>query len=214
MKFIYSILLLIPCSIAVSKAQGKFDDEIRRILSQSLRSKQNIILFTGSSTIRLWEDITSDFPRHNVVNAGFGGSQTTDLLFYADQIFTTFNPSKVFIYEGDNDLSSGKPPESVLSTTDSLLEKIRNKLPTEVTIHFISPKPSIARWNLREKYLTYNKMLYNWVGRQKNVKYIDGWTPLLDKDGIVRQDIFMPDGLHFNRKGYDLWKKEIEKYLN
>lgn len=187
---------------------------MRRILSQSLRSKQNIILFTGSSTIRLWEDIAADFPRLNVVNAGFGGSQTTDLLYYSDQIFGTFNPSKVFIYEGDNDLSSGKSPESVLLTTDSLLKRIRNKLSADVTIHFISPKPSIARWNLREKYLTYNKMLYSWVGRQKNVKYIDGWTPLLDKDGIVRQDIFMQDGLHFNRKGYDLWKKEIEKYLN
>lgn len=213
MKFLYCILLL-SCSIVISKGQGKFDDEIRKILSQPLRNKQNIVLFTGSSTIRLWGDIAADFPHHNVVNAGFGGSQTSDLLYYSDQIFEGFNPSKIFIYEGDNDLSAGKSPDAVLWTTDSLLKKIRNKISPGVTIHFISPKPSIARWNLREKYLIYNKMLFNWTARQKNVKYIDGWTPLLDEQGVVRQDIYLPDGLHLNRKGYDLWKKEIGKYLN
>src|ERR1044071_3560888 len=36
------------------------------------------ILFIGSSSIRLWTNLAADFPRHRVINRGFGGSQIID----------------------------------------------------------------------------------------------------------------------------------------
>src|SRR5512134_2671862 len=39
---------------------------------------QNGVLFIGSSTIRLWKTLASDFPGTPVINRGFGGSQIVD----------------------------------------------------------------------------------------------------------------------------------------
>src|SRR4051812_12764767 len=36
------------------------------------------ILFTGSSTIRLWKTLAQDYPQHKVINRGFGGSEIAD----------------------------------------------------------------------------------------------------------------------------------------
>jgi lysophospholipase L1-like esterase len=36
---------------------------------------------------------------------------------------------------------------------------------------------------------------------------------MLDEDGIVMQDIFLEDGLHMNKKGYDIWAKAIGPLL-
>jgi lysophospholipase L1-like esterase len=36
---------------------------------------------------------------------------------------------------------------------------------------------------------------------------------MLDADGNVRKDLFVEDGLHMNKKGYDIWTKVIRPYL-
>ena len=42
-------------------------------------------LFIGSSSIRLWKSLASDFPTHKVINRGFGGSHISDSVHYADR---------------------------------------------------------------------------------------------------------------------------------
>ena len=44
------------------------------------------ILFTGSSSIRLWNDLKRCFPAHDIINRGFGGSQLEDVIAMADQV--------------------------------------------------------------------------------------------------------------------------------
>jgi len=175
--------------------------------------KTNVILFTGSSSIKMWKDIQSYFPRHNILNRGFGGSQTSDLLFYVDKLILPYAPKKIFIYEGDNDINSGKTPEQILKTTDSLVTMIRQKVSTKVPIYFITPKPSIARWSKKSIYEDYNKKLKAWANTKQHVKVIDVWTPMLDQQGIVLQDVFLEDRLHMNKKGYDIWAKTIAPFL-
>lgn len=191
----------------------RFRSEVEEIVSRPLKSTEGIVLFTGSSSIRIWKDIDKYFPNYNIVNRGFGGSQTTDLLYYADEIILTLQPSRIFIYEGDNDLASGKSSEQILATTDSLLQRIRTRIPAQVPVYFISPKPSVARWKLKDAYLAHSANLKAWTAKQQNVFYADGWSSLIDRNGNVYTDIFMNDNLHLNKKGYDLWVKGIRKFL-
>ena len=177
-------------------------------------NKKDIILFTGSSSIRIWDDIQSYFPGHNIVNTGFGGSETSDLLYYFNKLILPYKPKQIFIYEGDNDLNSGKSSSQILATSDSLLRLIREHVSEKVQVFFISPKPSLARWQLKERYEQYNRELKKWVARQKNVTFIDVWTPSLDQQGKVFQDIFLEDGLHMNKKGYVIWAREIGKFVH
>ena len=136
-----------------------------------------------------------------------------DLLYYVDKIILSFLPGQVFIYEGDNDISFGRTTDQILSKAESILLQVRKKLP-DTEIIFISAKPSIARWKLKDKYEAFNKQLLAWTKKKERVKYADVWTPMLDKKGNVRHDIFIEDGLHLNEKGYEIWTKLLGGYLN
>lgn len=205
----------LQCAISVyAQDPLRFKEEVAQLTANDKSlNKKDVILFTGSSTIRMWQNIQSDFPNYNVVNRGFGGSQTSDLLYYFDQLILPYNPKKVFIYEGDNDLSAGKSPEQILSTMDSLITLIHKRVSRNVSIYIISPKPSLARWQMRGKYVEFNKRMADLASSKKKVYFIDVWTPALDADGNVLKDIFLEDGLHMNEKGYSIWVSVIRKYL-
>ena len=135
-----------------------------------------------------------------------------DLRYYTDKLIIPFRPKQIFIYEGDNDLSFSRTPEQILASADSTLSIIRKHLP-ESEVVFISPKPSLRRWELKAKYEDFNAKLKAWTAQKRGVRYVDVWNPMLDKNGMVLRDIFIADGLHLNKKGYDIWTKEIGKYL-
>lgn len=192
----------------------RFEKEVSNLLAgDTAVNHKKLILFTGSSSIRMWKSLAADYSSSNTLNRGFGGSEMSDLLHFADQLIIHYNPKEIFIYEGDNDLNSGKEAADILKTADQLLRLIRQRLPKNVKVFFISAKPSLARWTLKEKYLDYNKKLEAWTRTEKKVTYVDVWAPLVDTNGEVLKDIFIADGLHLNEEGYRLWAGAIKKYL-
>jgi lysophospholipase L1-like esterase len=213
---IVAILVVFQFILATGVAQDplRFEKEVRDLVAgDTLVNKRKLILFTGSSSIRYWKDLTKDFSKHNVLNRGFGGSELTDLLYYAKPLILNYQPGRVFIYEGDNDINSGKSPEEILATADKLLALLRTQLPAKVKIIFISAKPSVARWHLKGKYEEFNRQLKQWTSTKKNVLYADVWTPMLDKTGEVRNDLFTEDNLHMNQVGYSIWVQVLKKFI-
>lgn len=215
MKHLFVILISVFISITtLAQDPLRFEKEVSNLVAaDSTVNKKKLILFTGSSSIRMWKDLKKDFPKHNVLNRGFGGSEMTDLLYYHQQLILNYKPHTIFIYEGDNDINAGKSPEEILANADKLLALLRSKLPTRVKIIFISAKPSVSRWHLKSKYEEFNRQLKQWTSTKKNVLFADVWTPMLDSKGEVRNDLFMEDNLHMNRKGYEIWKGVIEKLM-
>src|SRR6266404_3697295 len=70
-------------------------------------------LFIGSSTVRLWKSLAQDFPDHQVINRGFGGSEIVDATHFADRIVFPYKPRIIFLRSGGNDIHGGKSPEQV-----------------------------------------------------------------------------------------------------
>ncbi|MBT1706497.1 SGNH/GDSL hydrolase family protein [Chryseosolibacter indicus] len=211
------LYLILSLSFFIVNAQDakKFEQEVNNLVAgDSAVEKKKLIVFTGSSSVRFWSDLQDRYRDYNVINRGFGGSQMSDLIYYADKLIFKYKPKQIFIYEGDNDLSLGKSPETILSEAQTLLKMIRKNLPKKVKVSFISAKPSVSRWHLKESYEKYNALLKDWAATQKNVTFIDVWTPLLTSSGTVRQDIFKEDNLHLNAIGYDIWSNAIEDYLS
>ena len=192
----------------------RFEREVNDLVAEdSSLNKRKLILFTGSSSIRFWKSLQTDLPKQNALNRGFGGSEMTDLLYFAETLIVPYKPKKIFIYEGDNDLNSGKSVEEILKTAEKLMTLIRSKLPKGSKVIFIAAKPSLARWKLKDQYLNFNKALKEWTEKQKGVKFADVWTPMTDSNGEVLKDIFVEDGLHLNEKGYVLWADVIRKFM-
>ena len=102
------------------------------------------IVFTGSSSVRMWTSLGADFAGRPVLNRGFGGSQLRDLAWYADQVAVRYAPRQVVLYAGDNDIDAGRTPRQVLDDFRAFVARIRRDLPG-VPIAWISIKPSLAR---------------------------------------------------------------------
>jgi len=213
-KILFLIFFQFVLINLVAQDPLRFEKEVNDLVeADTLVSEKKLILFIGSSSIRMWKDLKSDFPKHNVLNHGFGGSDMADLFYYAKPLIINYRPSRIFIYEGDNDISAGKSPEEILANAEKLLTLLKAQLPSKVKIIFISAKPSVARWHLKEKYEDFNHKLKQWTTTRKNVLYADVWSPMLDSNGEVQKDLFLDDNLHMNRKGYDIWKSVISEFL-
>lgn len=118
----------------------------------------------------------------------------------------------MFIYEGDNDIFKGESVTSILEKAKSLAREIKERLP-EAIVFFISPKPSLSRWELREQYKELNYSLQAWASFEDNVRFIDVWTPMCDEQGQVFDDVFVSDGLHMNAKGYEIWTRIVRPFV-
>lgn len=170
------------------------------------------ILFIGSSSIRLWKTLAQDYPRHQVLNRGFGGSQIADSVHFAERIVFPYAPRKIIMYAGGNDINAGKSPQQVAEDFRAFVQKVHQRLP-ETRIAYISIAPNPARWAQVEKVREANRLIKAFTETDQRLEYIDAFSHMLGADGQPLPDIFVEDRLHMNAKGYALWKKLVEPYL-
>ena len=167
-------------------------------------------VFVGSSSIRFWDTLPILFPDKQVVNSGFGGSMASDVLAYLEELVLDYQPKKVFLYEGDNDIFEKKGPTKVLRQTRRIIRRIQKyNGPTPVVL--IGAKPSIVRWHLKKRYEKLNRKLNEFSSEEPLVSYMDVWDSMVDEKGI-REEIFLEDGLHMNEKGYAIWERILEPF--
>ena len=212
-KLIYFFLLITVCGYG--QKVPAFQNEVLSIQKKYdsiWDSSKETIVFTGSSSIRMWKNLETMFPNHQIINSGFGGSQSSDLYQYYQELILQYNPKKVFIYEGDNDVASKKRTKDIIENTRQIVSKIKeNNNATQVVI--IAAKPSIARWSLKRRYRRLNRAFEKLCEQDSSLEYANVWDIMLDGKK-VRQDIFIGDGLHMNSKGYDLWFSVIKPFMN
>jgi lysophospholipase L1-like esterase len=170
-------------------------------------------LFIGSSTIRMWTTLQQDFPKVKVINRGFGGSQIVDSTHFAERVIFPYDPGRVFLRAGGNDLWAGKSPEEVFADFKDFVAKVHSKLPKTQVI-FISLSPSIARWKQADKEKAVNTMVQKFVKKTRRVKYIETYSLPLGADGQPRPELFRTDKLHFNAEGYKLLAKRLQSIVH
>jgi len=186
-------------------------DAIQKKYDSLWDASKETIVFTGSSSIRVWKTLESSFPDLQIINSGFGGSETSDLLAYSNELIYRFQPKKVFIYEGDNDINSKKKPKRIISDMQLIIAGIKAYNPnTEIIL--IAAKPSLARWHYRRNYKRLNRRFKKLSQNDALIDYIDVWKPMLD-GRKVKNDIFIADGLHMNEKGYRIWYDTMKPYV-
>jgi lysophospholipase L1-like esterase len=170
------------------------------------------VLFIGSSSIRFWQTLASDFPHQQVINRGFGGSELRDSTWYADRIVVPYAPRLIVLYAGDNDLNSGRSAEQVRDDFVAFVQRVRGDLP-DTHIAYLSIKPSPSRAQLMPAALRANALIRSAAASLPQVDYIDVYTPMLGADGKPRAELFGPDRLHMTAAGYALWRDIVGAQL-
>jgi lysophospholipase L1-like esterase len=163
-------------------------------------------VFTGSSTIALWQTLAADFPFIHAVNRGFGGSVYSEVAMFARRIVTPLAPSLVVAYAGDNDLAGGMTPADVLADVRQFVTNVRIDCP-RVPILLLSVKPSPCRWNLAPAMRETNALIEQYTRQTPGLSYFDTFSPMLGPDGLTRRELYVEDQLHMSPAGYALWRE-------
>ncbi|QDU26906.1 GDSL-like Lipase/Acylhydrolase [Anatilimnocola aggregata] len=207
-----------PSKSAAPKAEApvadKWEKEISAMLAKDEKSAppQGGIVFTGSSSVRLW-DLAKAFPNLPVVNRGFGGSQIHDATMYATRIVTPLKPKLVIFYSGDNDIKSNKTPEKTASDFAEFCAVVHKELPN-TPIWFIAIKPCPSRWSLFDKQKIANELVRKQCDQDsQRLLYVDIVPAMLDSDGQPMKDLFVKDMLHMSPAGYKIWNEQINQLL-
>jgi lysophospholipase L1-like esterase len=169
------------------------------------------VIFYGSSSIRLWENLVEDFRDVGVLNLGFGGSTMEACAFFFERIVVPCTPRSIVCYAGDNDLGDGQQPEAVCTSFRNLKAKVDRHFPG-IPFAFMSIKPSPARWPIVERIRLTNEMIRKELEGRPLGYYIDVFSPMLADDGLPDRSFFLEDGLHVSSKGYVLWKNVLAQW--
>lgn len=212
---VVAIVLVLTSGSVMAQTQLRFEAEIRAFetADKTTPPPRNAIVFTGSSSIRLWEDLASYFPNKTILQRGFGGSEISDVIRYADQVIVAYRPKQVVLYAGENDIATGKQTgKQTFDRFVSLFEYVRQKLPS-TTFTFISIKPSPSRRQYFPENDIANQLIKAYLSKQKNTQFVDVRPVMLGQNGQPIPALFKSDSLHMLPAGYERWATVLGPYL-
>lgn len=191
-----------------------FENEIRAFEKEDSTSPppKHPILFTGSSSIRMWTNLSSYFPGKPVLNRGFGGSKLPEVLFYADRIIVPYHPRQIVLYAGENDAAAGITGQQICQRFVALFQHVRQKLP-DVLFTFISIKSSPSRRKFFREMDVANQLIKQYLAKQRNTQFVDIRPVMLGANGQPVPELFKPDSLHMLPAGYQRWASVLGPYL-
>jgi len=192
-----------------------YEDEVKALEKESLKtSYEPETVFYGSSSIRLWNTLYEDMARLKPVNLGFGGSTLAACVWFFDRLMLPFNPKRLVIYAGDNDLGDGRSPEEVFLFFQELVVKVRTRFGSSMPCYYVSLKPSPSRWQIADKFKYANNLIESEIMKQEdNWRFINIFKAMLDNNGVPDRQYFGDDGLHLTVQGYAVWTQIIRSSI-
>lgn len=175
--------------------------------AEELKKKENIV-FLGDSITEIYpiNKIYGDLP---IIKSGVSGYKTEDILKRMDSMVYRYNPTKVILLIGTNDISKDISEEN-LNKTQKNIEKIingikKNRKNAKIYIESIYPvnrnmKIEMVSERTNEAIKQLNKKIKKYC-KEENITYINMYDELLDSDGNFDSELTY-DGLHPSSLGY------------
>ena len=209
-------MLLVGILLCVNEQEIiKLNSRLER-LERYTYNKESIVFLGDSITSRY--DLNKYFPNYNVYNSGIAGNMTKDILDNMENRVFAYNPTKVFILIGTNDLVySGLDNDGIKNNIEEIINKIYEKNSnTKIYLESIYPVNNSINKEIVETRTNENiKDLNNKIEKICNNKctYINMYDNLTDKNGNMKR-IYTVDGLHLNKIGYKVITNKLIKYLD
>ena len=227
MKYlIYLVFLLsnLSCSplLKYSQSNRQFEEEVSLLESLDFEEKagEKDVLFIGSSSIRLWDNIQVDMYPYSSIKRGYGGAHFYDLIHFSERLVKNHSPKAILIFvandiTGSNDLTnivgdlSPNEVKKLFRYNYKLIRSIHKHIP----IFLIETTPTPKRWKVWNKILQANKKLERFCKQVPNLYFISTRDKFIGADGLPIQSLFLNDELHLNVDGYKLWSSVIKSKL-
>ena len=175
------------------------------------------VLFLGDSITQGWsgngkEVWAKTYSNYDPANFGIGGDQTQHVLWRMDNgELDGISPKVVVLMIGTNNI--GYRAEDIVRADTKIVRELHQKLPdTKVLLLGIFPRAHLSTDVARAKIKIVNGELAK-LDDGKSTRYLDIGDKFLDQDGMLNKDI-MPDFLHPNAKGYQIWADAMQSLLD
>lgn len=213
---LYGILLIALLVFCTDRIMASSLGEIQT-KTENINKNENIV-FLGDSIFDWYptDKIFSDLP---VVNSGIAGHKTTDILANMEGRIYKYNPTKVFINIGTNDIQyedSDEKNKEVYQNIVKITEGIKtNRSKSKIYIISIYPVNNnmhAANERHNSEIKAINSMLKEYCAKTEGVEYIDAYSQLIDDEDMFDED-YTDDGLHPNGLGYAKITEILMKYI-
>ncbi|MDO4996439.1 MAG: GDSL-type esterase/lipase family protein [Bacilli bacterium] len=205
----------IPTSTKTDVVAKEIVEEEKEITDYS---KENFI-FYGDSITQCY-DIEHFYPDLPVVNTAHWGYLTPTLLDEVEERVLAYNPTKVFLLMGTNDLGySDSTDEEIFENIKKVVQIIKkDRKNVKIYIQSIYPVNETIDidanvWHIREnaRIRNINSMLEEYCKEQK-LTYIDVYSALQEEDGSIKEE-YTVEGLHITYDGYKKITEVLDKYV-
>lgn len=208
---------------AVTPVKSGYWEEWNQEIESRLLQGNVDLIFLGDSITHFWQgnywDYTTGneiwqqyYPSRNAVNMGIAGEQTQHVLWrIKNGNITNTSPRALVLMIGTNNNGTNTAQE-IADGIIAICAVLRYKLPdTKILLLAIfptGPEPAPHR-EINAK----ASLLASKIADGKTIHYMDINEKFLTNDGILSPEI-MPDYVHPNENGYNIWAEAIEAKLS
>ena len=171
------------------------------------------LVFVGDSITDGWRGggkavWQKHFAAHKPLNLGISGDRTEHVLWRLKNGELEGYKARLFVVMiGTN--NGGDSAPDVAAGIEAIVKEIAGKQPqAKILLLGIFPR-SEKPDGTRQKNEEVNKLIAK-LDDKKTVTFLDIGDKFLDKDKVLSKDI-MPDALHPNAKGYEIWANAIDE---
>ena len=191
---------------------SRFYDKIRQVEGGDVD-----LLFIGDSITHSWESSGKEtwdryYGHRRAVNLGFSGDLTQHVLWRLihDEL-DHISPAVAVLMIGTNN-SRDYRPQQIASGITAICNTLRGLLPeTKILLLAVFPRGTKADdWQRRVNTET-NSIIAD-LDDDEWIRYVDIGPSFLEPGGILPETV-MPDALHPNERGYQIWAEAMEPAL-
>ncbi len=188
-----------------------------------LAEKSNLdacqLVWIGDSITHGWDNTGKEiwdakYAKYQPLNLGFSGDRTEQVLWRLNHgAVDGISPKVAVIMIGTNNAGHRTDPANETAAgVEAIIKELRTRLPkSKLLLLGIFPRGANSDDPLRKLNRITNELISK-LGDNKQVYFFDIGEKFLNADGTMPTDI-MPDLLHPNKKGYEIWSESIDKKL-
>lgn len=193
-----------------------WESEIKKleVLDSLEQDPDQAILFTGSSSIRLWDSIATDMAPYPIIKRGYGGARLSDYAYYTERIVYPHRPRAICLFIA-NDIAGVEEdvsPQEAFLLWEHVYQTIRRQH-AHVPVYFIGVTPTNSRWQVWAQIEEFHQLIRRQAQQDHALYFIDTQEPFMAATGRPDSSLFRADQLHLNREGYMRWSSLIKASL-